>query len=353
MSGGFADQLRELEQKRRSKLASKLPSWTEYDIEVPDSLIFQQCSSEVTARYKASLAGEGLRVADLTGGLGADAWAFSLCSRAVWYNERNVALRACVERNFASMGIKNVAFNKFEISPEATDWKQALKGFAPDLIYLDPARRDASGKKIFLLEECSPDVLSLMPLLLEMAPKVMVKVSPMADLTMLRRRLEGVLSALHVVGAEGECKEILCLCSKRPSGEPRVVLYENGHSFSGTYGPEETPGEEKLLFVPSAALTKSGLGPEISTRTFDEELAHFGKFFRIVEDIPFSSSAIKTLGRRYPQAEVTARGVRVSSDELRRRMGLRPGGQIHIFACTIGSERRLVVCSSLTAPAGA
>lgn len=353
MNGGFADQLRELERKRRSKLASKLPSWAEYDIEVPDSLNYQQCSSEVTARYKASLAGEGLRVADLTGGLGADAWAFSLCSQAVWYNERNPALCACVERNFASMGIKNVAFNNFEISPEATDWKQALKGFAPDLIYLDPARRDASGKKIFLLEECSPDVLSLMPLLLEMAPKVMVKVSPMADLTMLRRRLEGVLSALHVVGAEGECKEILCLCSKRPSGGAMVVLYENGHSFSGTYGPEEAPGKEKLFFLPSAALTKSGLGPEISVRAFDEELAHFGKFFRIVEDIPFSSSAIKTLGRRYPQAEVTARGVRVSSDELRRRMGLRPGGQIHIFACTIGSERRLIVCSTLTAPAGA
>ena len=99
-----------------------------------------------------------------------------------------------------------------------------------------------------------------------------------------------------------------------------------------------------LLFVPSAAMTKSGLGPGICRMEYDEGLSHFGKFYEVQEELPFSSSVIKDLGRRYPKAEVTARGVPVSSEQLRARLKAAPGGPVHIFALGLSSLRLILVC---------
>ncbi len=406
MSGGFSDILRSLEERDARKLERKLPSWSGVSVEIPQSINFQQCSGEIAARYKASLVASGARVADLTGGLGVDSWAFSQVASAVWYNERDAVLRDAVGRNFAALGVSNVAFNCFDISPDAGDWLDALKAFAPDVIYLDPARRDASGRKVFLLEDCSPDVLALMPLLLSLAPAVMVKVSPMADITMLRRRLQGYLSEIHVVGADSECKELLCICRRQGSigqlslrpilaltnmrpeaqlADVPVVLFENGYvvadaedgsANSGRPWPLEREGPtseaqwegwseakvcgsifraaetepdetEMLLFVPSSAMVKSGLGPGIALMEYDDGLSHFGKFWQVVENLPFAASEIKSLGRRYPQAEVTARGVPLSSEQLRAKIRTKPGSPVHIFACPVAGERRLLVCRPL------
>lgn len=341
----FADILRSLEMSEEQRLASKLPSWAGLRIEVPSSLNLQQCSGESAARYKASLVQPGARVADLTGGLGADSWAFSLVSSCLWFNERDTALLDAVKRNFTALGVSDVVFNNFDIAPGSGGWQDSLRAFAPDLIYLDPARRNAAGKKVFLMEDCSPDVVALMPLLLEIAPAVMVKVSPMADITMLRRRLEPWLREIHVVGAEGECKELLCLCRPEIFVSPDRVLVrlaEDGFVFQA--GREQ---KGILLFVPSPALTKSCLGPGICRIAFDGELSHFGKFYEVVEDLPFSSSVIRELGRRYPVAEVTARGVQLSSEDLRRRLGVKPSGPVHIFACSLEGERRIIVCEKV------
>ena len=383
----FADILQSLERSGEQKLAAKLPSWAGVTIEVPASLNYQQCSSESTARYKASLLPAGARVADLTGGLGADSWAFSLRADQVWYNERDAVLLEAVKKNFAALGLSNVVFNGCDVSPESTGWQDALRAFQPDVVYLDPARRNAAGRKVFLLEDCSPDVVSLMPALLSLAAVVMVKVSPMADITMLRRRLSGWLSELHVVGSEGECKELLCLCrhdaefSGITLAEDGYVLPESGSTAlelppkdfapselipptgkacgplpltlrgrrrSSEATPVSVPTDSgKLLFVPSAAMVKSGLGPGMCLMEYDERLAPFGRFWQVIENLPFASSVIKDLGRRYPQADVTARGVPVSSDELRKKIRTKPGGPVHIFACVLETERRILVCKQM------
>ena len=106
-----------------------------------------------------------------------------------------------------------------------------------------------------------------------------------------------------------------------------------------------------LLFVPSAAMTKSGLGPGMCRMGYDEWLSHFGKFYEVLEELPFSSSAIKDLGRRYPKAEVTARGVPVSSEQLRARLKAAPGGPVHIFALGLSTSRRLILVCCPFAPA--
>ena len=452
MSGGFSEMLRSLEAKERGKLDAKVPSWAGVEIEVPRAVNFQQCSSEGTARYKAGLLPCGGRVADLTGGLGVDGWAFSLRSSLVWFNERDAALLDAVRGNFGALGLENVEFHGFDISPEASDWKESLAAFGPDAVYLDPARRDAAGRKVFLLEECSPDAVALMPFLLTVSPLVVVKVSPMADITMLRRRLEPYLAEIHVVGSGGECKELLCLCRRdgitRQPGSPEdraadsipepgredgvlIRLAEDGFVFAPEEDPSEFPGGNHppvapqgafsltgarshgqprfpesasaqpdqtpetsaslhpfrcaslaglshsrshgqprfpesdpaetaaevaaegamLLFVPSAAMTKSGLGPGICRMEYDEGLSHFGKFYEVLEELPFSSSALKDLGRRYPKAEVTARGVPVSSEQLRARLKAAPGGPVHIFALGLSTSRRLILVCRPFAPA--
>ena len=359
----FAQIIKDLEVRGQGKLEKKLPSWAGAGVTVPASINLEQCSSEAAALYKAGLVPEGARVADLTGGLGADSWAFSRRASAVWYNERDAVLLEAVQRNFAALGVANVVFNGYDVSLADAAWRDALAAFCPDVVYLDPARRDSAGRKVFLLEDCSPDVVGLMPGLLEHAPMVMVKVSPMADLTMLQRRLNGYLSELHVIGLSSECKEVLCIC-RHDAEYQGVVLFEDGFSsglpikseiqfqplkswFNGaeTKSPQDgMPEGVDMLFVPSAALVKSGLGPGMCLMGFDEGLAHFGRFWQVVENLPFASSAIKELGRRYPQAEVTARGVPVSSEELVKKMRTKPGGSVHIFACVLDGERRLLVC---------
>ena len=339
----FADILKSLDRSAEKKLADKLPSWESADIEVPRDLNLQQCSSESAARYKASLVPAGARVADLTGGLGADCWAFSKRASEVWYNERDKVLLEAVRRNFSSLGVGNVSFSHYDVSAGSRDWLEALDEFRPDVVYLDPARRDSAGRKVFLLEDCSPDVVALMPYLLKIAPVVMVKVSPMADITMLRRRLCEWLSEIHVVGADGECKELLCLC-RRDAAFSGVVLAEDGFVYEVTSASVSTEPSSELLFVPSAAMVKSGLGPGISILPYDEHLYHFGKYWQIIENLPFASSVLKEVGRRYPQAEVTARGVPMSSEELRSRLRVRPGGSVHIFACPLSGSRRLLIC---------
>lgn len=340
----FAGILDKLESRTLEKLERKLPSWAGRGITVPASINLEQCSSEEAARYKSSLLPSGARVADLTGGLGADSWAFSLQASAVWYNERDAALLEAVRHNFTALGASGVSFNGFDIAPDAYDWQSALREFRPDVIYLDPARRDAAGHKVFLLEDCSPDVLQLMPVLLDIAPRVMVKVSPMADITMLRRRLDGVLAELHVVGVEGECKELLCICC-RDAEFRGPELAEDGNVYDGT-----APCDGGLLFVPSAAMVKSGLGPGLRLMAYDASLAPFGKFYEVIEDLPFASSELKRLGKRWPQAEVTARGVPVSSEELRAKIKTKPGGSVHIFALAFNGNRRLLVCKKVLFP---
>ena len=386
MKTGFANILEQLEGRSRAKLESKLPSWAGVDIDIPSSINFQQCSGEEAAKYKASLLPSGCRVADLTGGLGADSWAMSQRASEVWYNERDSVLLGAVQRNFKALGVENVEFHGFDISAGASDWLESLHTFGPDVVYLDPARRNSAGRKVFLLEECSPDVLTLMPQLLTLCPEVMVKVSPMADLTMLRRRLEPYLCEIHVVGSGGECKELLCIC-RRDGVFKNVILAEDGFVFSPPQpdlpletvaargrvngrgpqakrsgrdeakrkfrgaGPAEAEEDKaSLLFVPSAAMTKSGIGPGMCRVEYDEGLSHFGKFYEVLEDLPFSSSVIKELGRRYPKADVTARGVPISSEELRTRLKSAPGSSVHIFACQVDAERRLLVCQKVTLP---
>ena len=362
----FAEILLEQERSILEKMASKVPSWAGLGLEYPSTLCTEQCSGEKTALYKADVVLRlGKRVADLTGGLGVDSWAFSLEAEAVWYNEMNLELCEAVKRNFALMGVENVLFNSFEIGGQARhgsgpDWAEALREVGPEVIYLDPARRDSAGRKVFRVEDCRPDVLTLLPELFSIAEHVVVKLSPMADISVLRKAFGEYLREIHIVQSAGEVKELLCvLCADGVCSGSRVVVGDF------TFSPEEESCAaasyasvmDEYLYEPIPALMKAGafklvcgrfglrkLAP--STHLYTGPGAELGLFkkFRIVETFKFG--AFKEAGARYPHADVSARNVPIKSDELRRRLGITPGpsGGFHIFGCdTLCSGRLLIV----------
>lgn len=348
----------------RRKLRVKVPQWYAVpQLRFPFRLSGEQCSSAETARYKASVALRALTrektVADLTGGLGVDSWAFAQVASAVLYNEMRPELAAAASANFKALGLTNVRVSCAELRPGGL--REILDGFVPDVIFLDPARRAADGRKVFRLEDCEPDVLQLLPELLAAAPRVLLKLSPMADITLVCKQL-GYVREVHVVAADGECKELLLLLERGHSGAFRLFVYENGAVLALDEEPvvASAPSGD-LLFEPGKALLKAGafdlpcrygLG-KLSQHTHlylasarVEALQPFGKWFRILETLPLDKRAMKDIGQRYPRASVTARNIPLSSDELRRRLGVADGGTVHIFGVKAASGNQLLVCES-------
>ena len=350
----------------RRKPRGKVPEWVAVpSLRYPLPLSAEQCSSSQTARYKAGVAaaacgGNGMRVADLTGGLGVDSWAFSQHFSEVLYNEMNPALAEAATWNFRTLGAGNITVPCQELVPGGLS--AVLDGFQADLLFLDPARRAADGRKVFRLEACQPDVLQLLPELLQAAPRVLLKLSPMADISLVCKQL-GAVRAVHVVAAEGECKELLLVLERGYEGPYSLTVYEGGAVLEV---PEETApvyasAPEGWLFEPGKALLKAGAFTlpcryglaKLSRHTHlytapspVSALTPFGKWFWILESVPFSNRSIKDLGRRYPSAEVTARNLPVTSDQLRAKLKVRSGGPVHIFGCTVGLDRYLLVAAN-------
>ena len=392
----------------RRKLKTKVPEWYAVpSLVYPFRLSGEQCSSSETARYKAMLidrigregippqtastsfrplppqaagpsllCGRGwpqvcdgtpsrLRVADLTGGMGVDCWAFAQVSEVVLYNEMQEGLARATELNFRELGVVNVRFScrKVEVGKV---W-EVLDGFEPDIIFLDPARRGDDGRKVFLIEECKPDVLGLLPELFEVSRFVMLKLSPMADISMACKRLEH-MREVHVVASGGECKELLFILDREWEGGYTVFVVENGtvmeipgqagNDGKGQAGsdcarhgrpdrPSEIPCAGSILFEPGKALSKAGAFnlpcerfglTKLSAHThlyagevIPDELRPFGKVFEVLEVLPLNNRTMKEAGKRWPQAEVTARNVPMTSDLLRKKIGCASGGDVHLF----------------------
>ena len=366
MKRSFADILQGLDSDRAQKVARKLPEWAAVGAEIPTALALEQCSSSATAGYKAGLVSYQ-SVLDLTGGMGVDSWAFSRVADRVVYFERNEELAEAAKRNFGRLGVANIEVRCETVTPE-TELPEA------DLVYADPARRDAAGRKVFLLEDCTPDILTLLPMLLRKAPAVLLKLSPMADLAMLADRLGSALREIHVVELDGEVKEILCLLRHNTDlSEPDTVIVRlSGQAATAPedclrfrlseeresevrYAAEVRPGD--TLLEPCAALLKAGafrlpcarwgllkLAP--STHLYLSSAAPDNGFFkawRVCEVLPFGAAAFRQLKQRYPRADVTSRNLPLGSADLQKKIGVSPGGDVHIFGCRLADASAVLI----------
>lgn len=375
----------------RRKLRNKIPEWDGIpELIFPAKLSAEQCSSSATGLFKAELAEKiagydtrskkGWKIADLTGGLGADTWFFSKKAEKVLYNEMQEILCKAAGHNFQVLGSDNIVISNAAIS--SSNAEAVLKDFHPDIIYLDPARRAESGRKVFLLEDCSPDILKLKETLFRFSRHIMVKLSPMADITMVCDRLGSCCREVYVIASEGECKELLVWMDREWEREYTITAVElHGNNPAGVF--TFTPSEEKnavpeyvsglkgkaghgndvFLFEPGKSLMKAGgfniLGKRygigkigksthyyiISEPSSIADLKALGKIYKVIDCAPLDKRNIRNFGTGYPKADVTARNLPMDTETLRKKLGVISGDDTHIFGLKSDVEGNLLLCT--------
>ena len=374
----------------RRKLKGKIQEWyDEPGLIFPVRLSAEQCSSSATGKYKAELA-EGIvgledrrereewSIMDMTGGLGVDSWFFSKKTSKVIYCEMQEPLCKAARHNFQILKAGNITVNNIQITPGSC--RALLTEHNPDIVYIDPARRGEGGKKVFLIEDCTPDVLTVKDEIFRHVRHILIKLSPMADITMVCQRLGSTCREVHVVAAGGECKELLIWMDREWDDEAAIISVEiqsqtlSHHPFfrftvseekavQPTYDGRLTSlkSKEGCLFEPGKALMKAAPFNLLASRfgicklgrsthyymTDDlekaEELKRYGKVFRIIECLPLDKRNIKEIGKRYPKAEVTARNIPMDTDTLRKKLGVTSGDDAHIFGLKSDTEGNLLI----------
>lgn len=241
------------------KAASKLPSWQQQGcIFLPVPL--EQCTSEVAATLKDDISGSTLL--DLTCGLGVDTYFFAKRFSQVTSLEQDEGLALLADHNLRLLGTRNVSV----LHSLAEDFVTTYKGSGFDVIYADPARREGSGQRRFLLQHCSPDVLALRHRLTQLAGEVWVKVSPLFDLKEGIRLLSPVRE-VRVIAVDGEVKEVLFYLTREWTSPVRHAAYfftrGKFFRFASTEGVPASPTrpipEAKFLLEPDVAVYKAGL----------------------------------------------------------------------------------------------
>lgn len=382
----------------RRKLKGKVQLWSDNPgLIFPRKLSAEQCSSSATGKYKAALMSEvtggcRMKIADLTGGLGVDSWFFSMVASEVLYCEMLPELCEAARHNFSVLGAENIRVRNWAVSCEKQDGgilmtpEQILGDFLPDIVYMDPARRGEGGKKVFLIEECTPDILTLKDEIFRFSRHIFIKLSPMADVTMVCGRLGRQCREVHVTASGGECKELLIWMDREWEGEYSIIAAElhgdDGKSLFIFKPSEEreaagsaifekglhyiSPGD--YIFEPGKALMKTGafnliaqrygirkLGRSTHYYTFPKEdsttdgsplkptLTSLGKIYEIIGCSSLDKRSIKAIGKEYPKAEVTARNIPMDTDTLRKKLGVTSSDDTHIFGLKSDTEGNLLL----------
>ena len=344
------------------KAINKLPSWVSAkNIIWPKPLSVEQASSEITATFKASLF-QGNSIADLTGGMGVDTFHFSAQFGKVHYVEPNRELAEITEHNFSVLGRNNISIHQSNAELFLDQHRELL-----DLIYFDPSRRQES-KKVFRLEDCTPNPIEIVPRCLEICGRVLMKLSPMVDLSILIRQFEP--SAIWVVAVKNEVKEVLCLVEqgKKALRIHAVDINEPGkHSIFSFATEEETDATatfvmpQDYLYEPSAAILKSGAFKLVSRRYHLDKLhihSHLYTSKRLVVDFPgrvFRLVAMveadkKRLKSSLPdgKANVITRNYPLSSEQLKKKLGLSDGGDQYLIGTMLmDGKKGLLYCERI------
>ena len=379
----------------RQTARRKLPSWAAVEgIVYPPHLNMEQCSSEQTARYKAGLVfgdgcsvmGDGVSFVDLTGGFGVDfywiAKAISHCvphsdlkvrehssptTHHLIYIEQNKALCEIATHNFATLGLE-CSVCCCDTTTYLTDMPHV------SLAFLDPARRNEHGGRTYGIEDCTPNVLELLPVLMSKADRVMLKLSPMLD---WRKAVEDLkhVSEVHIVSIDNECKELLLVLDKERAESLRVVcvnLSKDGDQlFETSYGKQSSTGNHishlsplisHFLYEPNASNMKAGCFKEMEERfpvqqispnshlfLSSDEIGGFpGRKFQILSISSMNKQDLRTHLKDIESANISVRNFPMSVDMLRKKLKLKDGGNVYIFATTTTSgEHRLFICRKI------
>lgn len=342
--------------------AVKIPSWHQTEgILYPSHLSLEQCSSEATARYKASLI-KGNTLLDLTGGFGVDCAFLSQNFQKAVYVERQPELCEIARNNFSILNLNHIEVVN-------SDGLKYLKHTPKiDCIFLDPARRGKNGNKLISISDCEPDAKELSPFLLEKAEIIFIKLSPMLDLSLALQEMP-LVKEVHIISVTNECKELLLILGK---DHKQVSIHcanlkgNNSQFFSYAIDEElsasclYTSQIETYLYEPNVSLLKAGaykiisqnyhikkLHPNSHLYTSDFLIEDFpGRVFRCESVFSFNKKELERELKKIDKANIAIRNFPSTVAELRKRTRLKEGGEIYLFATTLANEKKVLVrCS--------
>lgn len=353
----------------RQKAQAKLPEhFAQEEILYPVTQSMEQCSSAITADYKATLI-KGTSLADLSGGFGVDTFAFARHFQHCTYIEPQPGLCDIVRHNATVFGLDNIEIRQGTMEEQMGNIGQV------DWLYVDPSRRDSHGRRVVTLEACTPDLTQCLPLLHAHARKgVLAKLSPLIDLGGTLRQLPET-AEIHVVAVNGECKEVLFLLrfeGKSPDTPIKIwaINFVQGQPRAFAFTLEEEAAAKPVLaanlgsylYEPNAAILKAGAFKCLATRfgiqklhphshlyTSDTLLPDFpGRTFSIMEQIPFGKRAATAVAAITDRANVAVRNFPLTAEELKAKLKLKDGGDVYLFGTTLsGGDKTLLLCKRM------
>ncbi len=356
----------------RRKIDIKVPLWKENNnLCFPDPVAAEQSSSMESAKYKKRFVSNG-PVLDLTCGAGIDSIFMTENALEVFCYERNPLLCAAFEHNVNILGIRNITIVNLEIDQ---NWIESYEGPAAGLVYLDPARRLGSGKRVVALEDYQPDILKIKSSLLNIGKKILIKISPMVDISATMKQLPETVQ-IHIISVENECKELLFLLDpdvgiSTPSTDPEIFminLTKKGiQEFTGTIKSEKecdwdpaVDGPEEYIYEPNSSIMKAGafksisssfnikmLAPSTHIYTSSRLINNFpGRIFRLKKIHGAGRKAIKEIRSGISRANVSVRNFPLSASDLKKIAGVKDGGEIYLIGCTLYSGKKVILEAS-------
>ncbi|NVK08594.1 MAG: class I SAM-dependent methyltransferase [Tenacibaculum sp.] len=344
----------------KQKSEKKLPTWFQTkNIYYPPKLSIEQTSSEITAEYKSKLV-NGDSIIDITGGFGVDCYAFSKRFKKVVHCEINEELSEIVSYNYEQLEVSN-------IRTVATDGLEYLKNTSEkfDCIYIDPSRRNDTKGKVFLLSDCLPNVPENLDFLFEMSDTILVKNSPILDISSTINELKFV-KEIHVVAVNNEVKELLFLLKKEYKGLIEIkalnILKNKNQYFDFKLGDDfkfEYSIPLKYLYEPNSAILKSGGFNQIASQQKVNKLhqhSHLYTSEKLVKDFPgriFEINNVFTYNKKKIKKEITETKANITTRnfpktvaQIRKETKLKDGGNSYLFFTTnINNELIVIDCT--------
>lgn len=331
----------------------------------PDSLSGEQSTSDLLAVFHASLVSDADIVADMTAGLGIDCMHIASRAREVIAVERQEKLADALRHNADALGIGNIAV----ICADCRDYLKTVTDGSFSHVFIDPARRDDSGRRVYALSQCSPDVVAMLPDLRRVASTIIVKMSPMLDISAVLSELPGT-SRIISLGTATECKELIVVITSeaescqsveavtiRNDGCESRFLFTRREETDAPVPVYGTPSVGDYVYEPWPALMKAGVPklicsryglrkPAPNTMVFfsDEKRDDFpGTAYEVVELITYESKNIKRLKKTYPVISVATRNFDISADALRSKLGIKEGGDLRLLGISDDHHRKFML----------
>lgn len=345
----------------RQKIKEKVPQfYANEQIRYPVKLSLEQSSSQITALHKAKQV-EGKLLIDLTGGFGIDSYFFSQQIDQVIYVEKNEALYNIAQHNFKALQQHNIR----TIHSDAHDYLRTMP--TADWIYIDPARRGKKGERKYFLQDLTPNILTLLDTMLLKSNRVMCKLSPMIDITLLRQQIP-TISEIHIVAVKNECKELLAIID--PKATPPFIIKTFDYKDTDTLSTfQHREGEEKnspivyanqiaqYLYEPNTPILKGGLFAPIAQRynvqklhpnshlyTSDKKIDDFpGRRFNVMCVYDFNKKGIKAFTSSTQQSHIATRNFPLSAPQLQKKLHIKDGGDSYTFGTTIGNHQKILI----------